>query len=54
MKDKDIKYYHQVLLEQCQYRSFSNNVLFHPGLIFTDTEPDSEEEEIFENTVFGE
>ena len=53
MKDKDdIVYYPQVLLEQCAYRSFSNNVLIHPDLIFTDTEPDSksEEEEINENT----
>ena len=34
MKDNadDIKYYPQVLLEQCGYRPFSNNVLFHPDL----------------------
>ena len=60
MKDKeilsdDIKYYPQVLIEQCGYRFFSNNKLIHPDLIFTDSEPDdndeSEEEEINENTV---
>ena len=56
MKDNDdIKYYTQILLEQCGYKSFSNNVLLHPDLEFTDTEPDSEsEEEIIGNTVFGE
>ena len=57
MKDKDdIVYYPQVLLEQCGYKPFSNNVLFHPDLEFTDTEPysESEEEEINENTVFDE
>ena len=62
MKDNDdIKYYPQVLLQQCGYRPFSNNVLFHSDLEFTDTEPDSEsndsdesEEEINENTVFDE
>ena len=56
MKDNDdIKYYPQVLLEQFGYRTFSNNVLFHPDLEFTDTDPDSDsEEEINENTVFDE
>ena len=46
---------------QCGYRPFPNNVLFHPDLEFSDTEPDSEsndsdesEEEINENTVFDE
>ena len=58
MKDKDIRYYPQVLIEQCVYRVFSNNILIHKALVFTDTEPDdiheSEEEEINENTVFDE
>ena len=62
MKDNDdVRYYPQVLLEQCGYKSFYNKVLFHPDLEFTDTEPDSEsndgdgsEEEINENTVFDE
>ena len=27
MKDKDIKYYPQVLLEECSYKVFSNNRL---------------------------
>ena len=62
MKDNDdIRYYPQVLLEQCGYKPFSNNVLFHQDLEFTDTEQDSEsrdsdasEEEINENTVFDE
>ena len=57
MKDKDyIRYYPQILIEQCAYRRFSKNVLIHPDLIFTDTEPDSEseEEEINENTLLDE
>ena len=66
MKNKDILsdgnddnvYYPQVLLEQCVYRAFSNNKIFHPDLNFTDSEPDdndeSEEEEINENTVYDE
>ena len=66
MKDKDILsndnddivYYSQLLLEQCRYRFFSNNRLIHPDLIFTDFEPDdndeSEEEKINENFVFDE
>ena len=66
MKDKDILsndnddivYYSQLLLEQCGYRFFSNNRLIHPDLIFTDFEPDdndeSEEEKINENFVFDE
>ena len=62
MKNKDIlsddndniKYYAQVLLEQCIYKIFSNNTLIYSDLEFTDTEPDSEEEEINENTVFDE
>ena len=57
-KMKDIKYYPQILIEQWGYRPFSNNVLFHPDLIFADTEsesePDSEAEEIDENTVLDE
>ena len=62
MTDNDgIRYYPQVLLEQCGYRPFSNNALFHPDLKFTGTEPDSEpndsdesEEEINENAVLDE
>ena len=57
MKDnkEDIECYPQVLLEQCGYRPFSNNVLFHKDLEFTDTEPDSEsEEDINEDTMFNE
>ena len=62
MKNKDIlsddndniKYYAQVLLEQCIYKIVSNNTLIYSDLEFTDTEPDSEEEEINENTVFDE
>ena len=42
MNDKDIKFYPQVLVEQCSYKTFSNNVLIHPDLKFTDSEPDSE------------
>ena len=54
----DIIYYPQVLVEQCSYRRFSNNVLTDPRLKFTDIEPSSEsndsdesEEEVNENTV---
>ena len=55
MKDNDnIRYYPQVLLEQCGYRPFSNNVLFHKDLEFTDNKPHSESEEVInENAVFG-
>ena len=59
MKDNknDIKYYPQLLLEQCVYKCFINNIVLHPDLEFTDTEPDSDsesEEEINENTEFDE
>ena len=56
MKDNkdDIKYYPQVLLEQCGYIPFSNNVLFHKDFEFTDNEPDASEEEINENTLLDE
>ena len=61
MKDNidEIEYYAQVLLEQCVYKVFSNNILIHKDLDFTDTEPDSlsndeSEEEINENTIFDE
>ena len=58
MKDKDdIRYYPQVLIVQCAYRPFSNSVLTHPDLIFTDSESndsDESEEEINENTAFDE
>ena len=55
----EIEYYAQVLLEQCVYKVFSNNILIHKDLDFTDTEPDSvsndeSEEEINENTMFDE
>ena len=33
MKDKDIKYDLQVLLEQCAYKTFSNDTIIHPVLI---------------------
>ena len=38
MKDNvdDIKYYPQVLLEQCVYKCFFNNILDHVDLEFTD------------------
>ena len=38
-KDKDIKYYLQVLLEKCSCKVFLNNRLIHPRLKFSDTEP---------------
>ena len=44
MKDNndDIRYYPQLLLEQCAYKRFISNRIFHPDLEFTDTEPDSD------------
>ena len=43
MKDNDdIRYYPQVLLEQCGYKPFSDKALFQPDLEFTDSEPESE------------
>ena len=57
MKDKDIKYYPQVLLEECSYKVFSNNRLIHLRLKFSDIEPDEteseseSEKEINEDTV---
>ena len=58
-KKDDISYYPQLLLRQCACKRFINNVIFHPDLEFTDTEPESEsesksEEEIKESTVFDE
>ena len=53
--DDDIRYYSQILLDQCKYKVFANNKLIHPDLNFTDSEPDDSdesEEEINENTVF--
>ena len=52
MKD-GIIYYPQLLLDQCIYKRFINNFIFHPDLEFTDSEPDSESEEEKgnENTV---
>ena len=57
MKDNenDIRYCPQVLLEQCAYKCFINNTIFHPDLEFTNTEPDSDsEKEVNGNTVFDE
>ena len=51
----DLSYYLQLLLEQCVCKRFINYTLFHPDLVFTDTEPESEsEEEINEDTVLDE
>ena len=50
----DIRYHRQLLLEQCAYKRFISNTIFHPDLEFTETEPDSDseyEEEINEDTV---
>ena len=59
MKDKDIKYYPQVLLEGCCYEDFLDNRKISPRLKYTnkpkpepEPEPESEsEEEINEYTV---
>ena len=55
MEDKDIKYYPQVLLEDCCYEAFSNNRMTNLHLKHTD-KPESEsesesEEEINDDTV---
>ena len=51
----DISYYPQLLLEQCVCKRFINYTIFHPDLVFTHTEPESEsEEELNENTVLDE
>ena len=53
-KNDSIRYYPQLLLQQCVCKRFINNVIFHPDLEFTETEPESEsesEEEINESTV---
>ena len=57
IKDKNdsISYCLQLLLQQCACKRFINKVNFHPYLVFTDTEPESEsEEEIKESTVLDE
>ena len=60
MKDNKnkIEYYPQVQLEQCLNKHFFNNVLICKDLEFTDTEPDSKnnesEEEFNENTLLDE
>ena len=58
MKDNfDIVYYSQVLIEQCGYRLFSNNKIIHPDLIFTDSDPDDNDEsaeELNEDTLCDE
>ena len=57
IKDKDIRYYSQVLLEQCGHTFFSNNTIIHPDLVFSDNKPDDNdesdesEEDFNENTV---
>ena len=54
IKDENdsITYYPQLLLQRCVCKRFINNVMFHPDLGCTDTEPESEsEEEINESTV---
>ena len=56
-KNDDISYYPQLLLQQCVCKRFINNIIYHPDLEFTDTEPESEsesEEEINESTVLDE
>ena len=53
MKNKDIRYYPQVLIEQRVYKTFSSNTRIDPDLKFADSEPDcvESEEEINENSV---
>ena len=34
LSDDDIRYCSQILLGQCIYKVFSNNILFHPDLNF--------------------
>ena len=51
--EDNIIYYPQLLSDQCIYKHFIYNPIFHPDLDFTDTESDSKsvEEEVNENTV---
>ena len=45
-------YYPQVFLQHCRYTFLCNNILIHEAFDFTDTEPESESEEQFnEDTV---
>ena len=49
--NEDENYYPQVFLQSCRYTFIVNNNLIYDVLDFTDTEPDSESEEEFnENT----
>ena len=49
--NEDENYYPQVFLQICRYTFIANNKLIHDVLDFTDTEPESESEEEFnENT----
>ena len=49
--NEDENYYPQVFLQSCRYKFLANNRLIHDVLDFTDTEPESESEEEFnENT----
>ena len=51
----DVSYHPQLLLEQCVCKRFINYIIFHPDLVFTGAEPESEsEEEINEDTVLNE
>ena len=50
--NEDESYYLQVFLQNCRYTFIVNNKLIHDVLDFTDTEPESESEEEFnEDTV---
>ena len=44
---EDIDYYPQVFLQDCRYTFFASNKLIHEALDFTDSEPESEFEEEF-------
>ena len=49
---EDAEYYPQVFLQHCRYTFFANNKLIHEFLDFTDSEPESESgEEFNEDTV---
>ena len=45
--NEDENYYPQVLLQSCRYTFIANNKLIHDVFDFTDTEPESESEEEF-------
>ena len=49
--NEDENYYPQVFLQSCRYTFIANNKLIHDVLDFTDTNPESESEEEFNDNT---